>query len=98
MDVSMLHTMTENLAEWLSEVTQGDLRQPTPVPAWDVGDLYLHLIDRNIVIAAHRPPTPSAQRHDPQGANTHDRVASSLSDAERRSHRSAYLATQTVLA
>lgn len=51
MDVSMLHTVTENLAEWLSEVTQGDLRQPTPVPAWDVGDLYLHLIDRNIVVA-----------------------------------------------
>ncbi|WP_072806825.1 maleylpyruvate isomerase family mycothiol-dependent enzyme [Rhodococcoides yunnanense] len=52
MDVSTLHTVTENLAEWLSEVTQGDLRQPTPVPAQDVGDLYLHLIDRNIVIAA----------------------------------------------
>ncbi|WP_372027960.1 maleylpyruvate isomerase N-terminal domain-containing protein (plasmid) [Rhodococcus sp. NyZ502] len=52
MDVSMLHTVTENLAGWLSEVTHGDLRQQTPVPAWDVGDLYVHLIDRNIAITA----------------------------------------------
>ncbi|MCC8928836.1 maleylpyruvate isomerase family mycothiol-dependent enzyme [Rhodococcus sp. I2R] len=52
MDVSTLHAATETLAEFLSEVTQGDLRQSTPVPAWDVGDLYLHLIGRNSDIAA----------------------------------------------
>ncbi|MBT1254354.1 maleylpyruvate isomerase family mycothiol-dependent enzyme [Rhodococcus erythropolis] len=47
MDISALHTATENLAEWLSEVTQGDLGQPTPLPDRDVGDLYVHLIERN---------------------------------------------------
>ncbi|AKE01449.1 hypothetical protein XU06_31735 (plasmid) [Rhodococcus erythropolis] len=69
MDVSMLHTVTENLAGWLSEVTHGDLRQQTPVPAWDVGDLYVHLIDRNVAIAAelthqaaHVPPPVDSSR------------------------------------
>lgn len=52
MDISALHTATENLAEWLSEVTQGDLGQPTPVPDQDVGDLYLHLIERNTSITS----------------------------------------------
>ncbi|WP_411194358.1 maleylpyruvate isomerase family mycothiol-dependent enzyme [Rhodococcus erythropolis] len=52
MDISTLHTATENLAEWLSEVTQGDLGQPTPVPDRDVGDLYLHLIERNTSITS----------------------------------------------
>ena len=69
MDVSMLHTVTENLAGWLSEVTHGDLRQQTPVPAWDVGDLYVHLIDRNVAITAglthqavHVPPPVDSSR------------------------------------
>lgn len=52
MDVSTLHTVTEDLAGYLSEVTQGDLRRATPVKGRDVGDLYLHLIDRNIAVAA----------------------------------------------
>lgn len=66
MDVSMLHTVTEDLAGWLSEITQGDLGQPTPVPARDVGDLYLHIIDRNLVVAAgltHQPVHVPVQGH-----------------------------------
>lgn len=52
MDTSTLHTATEELAELLSEVTQGDLERRTPVASRDVGDLYLHLIDQNIRVAA----------------------------------------------
>ncbi|ORI19394.1 hypothetical protein BJD99_04165 [Rhodococcus sp. 1163] len=48
MDVTTLHTATEVLAEYLSEVTHGDLRQLTPLATWDIGDLYVHLIDQNI--------------------------------------------------
>ncbi|KZF09426.1 MAG: maleylpyruvate isomerase family mycothiol-dependent enzyme [Rhodococcus sp. (in: high G+C Gram-positive bacteria)] len=56
MDVSVLHTATECLAEYLSEVTQGDLGQSTPAPGRDIGDLYLYLIDRNITVAAALMP------------------------------------------
>lgn len=56
MDVSVLHAATECLAEYLSEVTQGDLGQSTPVPGRDIGDLYLHLIDRNITVTAALMP------------------------------------------
>ncbi|MBF6332987.1 maleylpyruvate isomerase family mycothiol-dependent enzyme [Nocardia transvalensis] len=47
----MLHTLTEDLASFLSEVTQGDLRCPVPCSTRDVGDLYLHLVDQNISVA-----------------------------------------------
>ena len=52
MDTSTLHTATEELAALLSEVTQGDLEHRTPCASWDVGDLYLHLMDQNIRVAA----------------------------------------------
>ncbi|MFF1945964.1 maleylpyruvate isomerase family mycothiol-dependent enzyme [Rhodococcus qingshengii] len=65
MDVSTLHIVTENLAEWLSEITQGDLRHPTPFPGRDIGDLYLHLIDRNIVITAGLTHKATHQRVQP---------------------------------
>lgn len=52
MDTSTLHAVTEELAALLSEVTQGDLGQRTPYTPWDVGDLYLYLMDQNIRIAA----------------------------------------------
>lgn len=52
MDTSTLHAVTEELAALLSEVTQGDLRHPTPFASRDVGDLYLYLIDQNMRAAA----------------------------------------------
>ncbi|MFD4407184.1 hypothetical protein ACFWPH_30900 [Nocardia sp. NPDC058499] len=47
----MLHALTEDLASYLSEVTQSDLKCPVPSSTRDVGDLYLHLVDQNISIA-----------------------------------------------
>lgn len=52
MDISTLHAVTEELAALLSEVTHGDLGHRTPCASRDVGDLYLHLIDQNIRVAA----------------------------------------------
>ncbi|MDJ0363287.1 maleylpyruvate isomerase family mycothiol-dependent enzyme [Rhodococcus sp. H29-C3] len=67
MDVSTLHTVAEDLAEHLSEMTSGDFKQPTPVPGKDVGALYLHLIDQNVVLTAAlaNAPTPQRQQTDP---------------------------------
>jgi hypothetical protein len=50
-DVSTLHALTEDLAGFLSEVTQGELRRATPGAAGDIGDLYLHLISQNVAVA-----------------------------------------------
>ncbi|MCU1645451.1 MAG: hypothetical protein JWN03_5726 [Nocardia sp.] len=47
----MLHTLTEDLASFLSEVTQDALGCPVPHSARDVGELCLHLIDQNIDVA-----------------------------------------------
>lgn len=52
MDVSTYHNLTEDLAGFLSEATQGDLRRPIPGTAGDLGDLYLCLIDQNVRTAA----------------------------------------------
>lgn len=52
MDVSTFHTLTEDLAAFLSEATQGDLRRPIPGTTGDLGDLYLRLIDQNVSTAA----------------------------------------------
>ena len=52
MDVSTLHVLTEDLAGFLSELTQSDLERPTSWANGDVGELYLHLIDRNTSVAA----------------------------------------------
>lgn len=47
---------------YLSEVTQGDLQRATAIPTRDVGDLYLHLLEQNLSIAAavanNAPPPP----------------------------------------
>ncbi|MFE1593072.1 hypothetical protein [Nocardia sp. NPDC058705] len=51
MDISVLHTLTEDLASFLSEVTQGDLGRAVPHTAGDVGDLYLRLLEQNISVA-----------------------------------------------
>lgn len=58
MDVTTLHTATESLAETLSEVTQGDLRQPIPPHKWDIGDLYVRLVDQGLAIASGLAPEP----------------------------------------
>lgn len=50
MDVSLLHTLTEDLAALLSEVTSGDLLQPSPDGSGDLGDLYLRLIAQNVTV------------------------------------------------
>ncbi|UGT54766.1 maleylpyruvate isomerase N-terminal domain-containing protein [Nocardia asteroides] len=52
MDVSVLHALTEDLAAFLSEVTQGDLRCPVPHFTGDLGDLYLHLVDSHLAVAS----------------------------------------------
>jgi uncharacterized protein (TIGR03083 family) len=52
MDTSTLHAATEELAALLSEVTEGDLEHRTSCSSRDVGDLYLHLIDQNLRVAA----------------------------------------------
>ncbi|MFD6397115.1 hypothetical protein [Nocardia sp. NPDC060249] len=47
----MLHTLTEDLASFLSEVTHGDLGCRVAHGAGDIGDLYLRLIDQNVSVA-----------------------------------------------
>lgn len=51
-DVSTLHVLTEDLAALLSEVTQPDLSQLTPGYAGDLGELYVHLLEQNLDVAA----------------------------------------------
>ncbi|MGC4191111.1 MAG: hypothetical protein QM589_08090 [Thermomicrobiales bacterium] len=67
MDVSTLHTLTEDLAAFLSEVTAGDLRQPTSFGAKDLGDLYLDLIGQHVSLASAitGKPIPRGQWPDP---------------------------------
>ena len=47
MNTAMLHAVTEDLASFLSEVTDGDLSLPTPCVEWTVGDLYRHVVEEN---------------------------------------------------
>jgi uncharacterized protein (TIGR03086 family) len=47
MNSATLHAVTEDLASFLSEVTDGDLSFPTPCAGWTVGDLYRHIIEEN---------------------------------------------------
>lgn len=63
MDTSTLHTATEEFAALLSEVTQGDLRRRTQCASRDVGDLYLHLMDQNIRVAAALASESDSQGH-----------------------------------
>jgi uncharacterized protein (TIGR03086 family) len=43
----MLRTVTEEFASYLSEVTDGDLRFPTPCTGWTMGDLCQHAVEEN---------------------------------------------------
>lgn len=68
----MLHTLTEDFAAFLSEVTHSDLDRPVPSSTRDVGDLYLHMLDQHHNLAAAlggqpipQPPGP----HNHQGLN-----------------------------
>lgn len=63
MDISTLHAVTEELAALLSEVTHGDLGHRTPCASRDVGDLYLHLMDQNIRVAAAIASEPVSRSH-----------------------------------
>lgn len=47
MNTVMLRTVTEELASYLSEVTDGDLSFPTPCTGWTIGDLYQHVVEEN---------------------------------------------------
>lgn len=47
----MLHILTEDLAAFLSEVTQSDLECAVPCSAGDLGDLYLQLVQQNVDVA-----------------------------------------------
>lgn len=69
MDVSLLHTLTEDLATLLSEVTPGDLPQPAPDGSGDLGDLYLRLIAQNVRVAGvvTGPGTPGSEPPEPRG-------------------------------
>lgn len=47
MDTTALHTLTEDFAAYLSELTPGDLTATTPCAGWDVDDLYRHVLEEN---------------------------------------------------
>ncbi|ONM49902.1 maleylpyruvate isomerase N-terminal domain-containing protein [Nocardia donostiensis] len=86
MDVLLLHTLTEDLASFLSEVTLGDLGCPVPCSARDVGDLYLHLVDQNVSVA-----TAITGEVDPRGRQVDPMDPTSLGALDRRYHGSAGL-------
>ncbi|MFC0681260.1 hypothetical protein ACFFGH_25805 [Lysobacter korlensis] len=52
MDVSVLHSVTEDLAGYLSELTTGDLDRPTSGAAGNVGALYRRLMEQNLQVAS----------------------------------------------
>lgn len=47
MNTAILHTVTEEFAAYLSEVTDGDLGLATPCAGWTVVDLYRHVVEEN---------------------------------------------------
>lgn len=67
MDVSTLHTVTGDLAEYLSEVTESDLRRPVSGSAGDLGDLYLRIVDDTLNTAEPitGQPTPILRANRP---------------------------------
>jgi len=77
MDVSALHTLTEEFAAYLSEVTAGDLSAPTPCEGWDVGHLYRHMIEENV----HFGLAASGADHVPADVESLRSVAASASAA-----------------
>lgn len=52
MDIATLHSVTEDLAGYISELTVSDLGRPTHADSVDVGDLYLSLLERNKQLSA----------------------------------------------
>lgn len=68
MDTAKLHSVIEEFASYLSELSEGDLRRPTPCTGWDVDDLCSHMVEENIAFGAGvagktvRPLT----RHEPE--------------------------------
>lgn len=52
MDVIALHSVTEDLAAYISEATVSELGCPTPFRSWDLGELYLHLMEQNARIGS----------------------------------------------
>lgn len=62
--LELLEMVSEELASYLSEVTDGDLAAPTPCARWDIQDLYAHLLDTNASLAGTlglRPEPPVAR-------------------------------------
>lgn len=51
-DVATLHTLTEEFAAFLSEVSVGDLACPAPDGSGDLGDLCLRINHQNLQVAA----------------------------------------------
>jgi uncharacterized protein (TIGR03086 family) len=59
-DLKLLEEVTEQFAAYLSEVTDGDLATPTPCHLWTIGDLFLHMLERNASLArALNPDAPA---------------------------------------
>lgn len=62
MDTTLLKSISDDLAGFLSEVTEGDLGQPLAAGAGTIGDLYLRVIDQNLhvarLLASTRPDGP----------------------------------------
>ncbi len=67
MDVTTLHAATEDLAGYLSELTLGDLRRPTPRQPRGVGELIERLVADNLELAADL-----RRRLGPAGSNEAD--------------------------
>lgn len=61
-EVSTLHSVTEDLAGYLSEVTQGDLRSPTHLAGCDIGDLYVDLLNGTFARPRQLHPNPPDNR------------------------------------
>lgn len=71
MNITSLQAVTEDLASYLSEVTDGDLSASTPCACWTVGDLYQHLVDENnafgqAIGGRSIPPTATTEYRDSQ--------------------------------
>lgn len=58
MDVSLLHSLNEELAGWLSELVEPDLRRP--MRDGDVGDWYVAVITENLRVASRLDGEPVA--------------------------------------
>lgn len=64
MNLELLNTVTEEFASYLSEAGDGDLTAPTPCALWTIEDLFAHMLEANVRLAAALDPhaTPPASR------------------------------------